>query len=211
MAHMETQWRVVVEFLRASQAGSGRIIRLNHSPGMLPPQLAGRLHPVRACWHNGPCCKPAAAFGVSRPSLHSLQTNFPTCRKPCSRACALWMPAALQGFWQAFMEDAGQLSLQHPFTAKPTAKDYCNWAACFGLGAVVGLFCINPDAGGHAGWGTHSRHECTARRLLQHFDPRPPLILSSEHGCLHEEQPGSQQAHVCFLATAPCAHVAHRR
>lgn len=60
----------------------------------------------------------------------------------------LWNPPALQGFWQAFMEDAGQLSLQHPFTAKPTTKDYCNWAACFGLGAVVGLFCINPDAGG---------------------------------------------------------------
>lgn len=46
MAHLETQWRVVVEFLRASQAGRGRIIRLNHAPGVLPPQLAGRLHPV---------------------------------------------------------------------------------------------------------------------------------------------------------------------
>lgn len=28
------------------------------------------------------------------------------------------------------------------------AKDMCTWAACFGLGSVVGLFCINPDAGG---------------------------------------------------------------
>ncbi|KAL4423222.1 hypothetical protein ABPG77_000014 [Micractinium sp. CCAP 211/92] len=109
MAHLETQWRVIVEFLRASQSGRGRIIRLNHSPGALPPQLAGRLHP---------------------------------------------------GFWQAFMEDAGQLSLQHPFTAKPTTKDYCNWAACFGLGAVVGLFCINPDAGNYGVWESQCRQFC---------------------------------------------------
>ena len=35
-----------MEFLRASQSGRGRIIRLNHSPGALPPQLAGRLQGV---------------------------------------------------------------------------------------------------------------------------------------------------------------------
>ncbi|KAL4434310.1 hypothetical protein ABPG75_000751 [Micractinium tetrahymenae] len=109
MAHLETQWRVVVEFLRASQSGRGRIIRLNHAPNVLPPQLAGRLHP---------------------------------------------------GFWQAFMEDAGQLSLRHPFTARPAAKDYCTWAACFGLGAVVGLFCINPDAGDYGVWEAECRQFC---------------------------------------------------
>lgn len=58
------------------------------------------------------------------------------------------------------MEDAGQLSLHHPFTAKPSAKDYCNWAACFGLGAVVGLFCINPDAGGSRMQASRISHCC---------------------------------------------------
>jgi hypothetical protein len=53
-----------------------------------------------------------------------------------------------QGFWQQFMEEVGQLSLRHPYVARPSAKNYCTWAACFGLGAVVGLFCISPDAGG---------------------------------------------------------------
>lgn len=46
----ETQWRVNLEFLRATQSGRGRCIRFNHSPGTLPPQLAGRLHPVGSLW-----------------------------------------------------------------------------------------------------------------------------------------------------------------
>jgi hypothetical protein len=45
------------------------------------------------------------------------------------------------------MEEVGQLSLRHPYVARPGAENYCTWAACFGLGAVAGLFCINPDAG----------------------------------------------------------------
>lgn len=45
------------------------------------------------------------------------------------------------------MADVGQLSLRHPYSETPGAKDVCTWAACFGLGALVGLFCINPDAG----------------------------------------------------------------
>lgn len=108
MAHLENQYRVIVEFLRAS-GPHGRIIRLNHAPNALPPQLAGRLHP---------------------------------------------------GFWQSFLEDAGQLSLRHPYSAKPKAKDYCSWAACFGLGAVVGLFCINPDAGDYGVWEAECRDFC---------------------------------------------------
>ncbi|EFN51662.1 hypothetical protein CHLNCDRAFT_54922 [Chlorella variabilis] len=60
-------------------------------------------------------------------------------------------------FWQAFMEEAGQLSLRHPFVARPSAKNYCTWAACFGLGAVVGLFCISPDAGDYGVWDQDCR------------------------------------------------------
>ena len=46
------------------------------------------------------------------------------------------------------MEDAGQLSLKHPYTETPGTKQFCSWTTCFCIGALVGLFCINPDAGG---------------------------------------------------------------
>lgn len=94
----ENQFRANIEFLR-STSGRSRIIKLNHRPDVVPPQLAFRLHPA---------------------------------------------------FWAAFMADVGQLSLHHPYSQSPKAKDMCTWAACFGLGAVVGLFCISPDAGERA-------------------------------------------------------------
>ena len=46
MAYQETPLRVCVEFQRASQPSVGRIIRLNHNPASVPPQLLSRLHPV---------------------------------------------------------------------------------------------------------------------------------------------------------------------
>ena len=42
-AFQETPYRVNVEFLRASQPGVGRVIRFNHRPDTLPPQLVGRV------------------------------------------------------------------------------------------------------------------------------------------------------------------------
>jgi hypothetical protein len=47
MAYRQTQFRVCIEFLRANQPGQGRIIRLNYAPNTPPPQLMGRIHPVR--------------------------------------------------------------------------------------------------------------------------------------------------------------------
>lgn len=45
--------------------------------------------------------------------------------------------------------------LSFPSVPLAGAKDMCTWAACFGLGAVVGLFCINPDAGARTARSVH--------------------------------------------------------
>ncbi|KAI3438979.1 hypothetical protein D9Q98_001393 [Chlorella vulgaris] len=60
-------------------------------------------------------------------------------------------------FWSAFMTEAGQLSLRHPYVATPQGKHYLNWASCFAIGAVVGLFCISPDAGDYGLWNEQCR------------------------------------------------------
>ena len=46
MAYQETPLRVCVEFQRGSQPSVGRVIKLNHNPALVPPQLLARLHPV---------------------------------------------------------------------------------------------------------------------------------------------------------------------
>lgn len=46
MAWQETPTRVVVEFLRSNQ-GTKRVIALKHTPQAVPPQLQGRVDPVR--------------------------------------------------------------------------------------------------------------------------------------------------------------------
>ena len=66
------------------------------------------------------------------------------------------------------------------------AKDMCTWAACFGLGAVVGLFCINPDAGVHCRiWGDSCSKLrgmlCAATAPARHVNPEP--IWATYAGC----------------------------
>jgi hypothetical protein len=100
-AFRETTQRVNIEFLRASASGAGRIIRFNHSPEIVPPQLIGRLSHLD---------------------------------------------------WRAFMADVDLLAKHHPYVQKPGAKQAAGWAACFAIGSVVGLFCVNPDAGDYGGW-----------------------------------------------------------
>ena len=94
------------------------------------------------------------------------------------------------------MEDAGRLSLKHPYVEKPGkssglswcklsslisqsadccptpaaappagAKQMCTWAACFGLGAIVGLFCMSPDAGDYGVW------QAEAQQLVDRWAP----------------------------------------
>jgi hypothetical protein len=50
------------------------------------------------------------------------------------------------------MADIDTLAKHHPYVQPPTAKHYGKWAACFAVGAVVGLFCVDPDAGSYADW-----------------------------------------------------------
>lgn len=112
-AFQENSLRVNVEFLRSSQARVGRVIRFNHTPEIVPPQLQGRLHPDE---------------------------------------------------WRAFMADLDTLAKHHPYVQTPGAKDYGKWAACFAIGAVVGLFCVNGDAGDYGQWqseaqGVVQRHQ----------------------------------------------------
>jgi hypothetical protein len=42
-AFQESQFRCNLEFLRSSKPGIGRVIRFNHGPDAVPPQLQGRL------------------------------------------------------------------------------------------------------------------------------------------------------------------------
>lgn len=50
MAYQETPTRANVEFLRSQLKGQGRVIRLNHTPDQVPPQLAARVDP--GLWHQ---------------------------------------------------------------------------------------------------------------------------------------------------------------
>lgn len=54
MAWQETPTKVVVEFLRSNQ-GTSRVIKLKHTPQAVPPQLQGRVDPVRPGEGGVPC------------------------------------------------------------------------------------------------------------------------------------------------------------
>lgn len=99
---MESSLRVNVEFLRAAGRGrTGRVIRFNHSPDIIPGQLQGRLSP---------------------------------------------------GDWSLFMADVDTLAKHHPYVQRPSAKQVGVWAACFAIGAAVGLCVVDPDAGDYVAW-----------------------------------------------------------
>ena len=98
MAYQQNQWRVCVEFLKANQPGHGRIIRLNYAPNGVPPQLMGRIHPVRshtaassaarACWQHvlaGTRIAVAAALPgrALAPSLADETAQLPRAASPC--------------------------------------------------------------------------------------------------------------------------------
>lgn len=54
--------------------------------------------------------------------------------------------------WQRFMTDVDTLAKHHPYVQPPEARHMVSWAGCFAIGSVLGLFCINPDAGEYGGW-----------------------------------------------------------
>lgn len=113
-AFYENSVRVNVEFLRASQAGAGRVIRFNHRPDAVPAQLQGRISP---------------------------------------------------GDWSIFMKECDILASKHPYVQTPKAKDYGKWAACFGVGSVIGIFCANPDVGDYGEWENDAKEVISQYRL----------------------------------------------
>ena len=54
--------------------------------------------------------------------------------------------------WEAFMTDVDVLAREHPYVAKPGAKDVATWGLCTLLGSVIGVCCMDPDAGNYAEW-----------------------------------------------------------
>lgn len=50
------------------------------------------------------------------------------------------------------MSDVDALAKTHPYIQKPNAKQVGMWAACFAIGAVVGLCIVEPDAGDYNVW-----------------------------------------------------------
>ncbi|GBF90437.1 hypothetical protein Rsub_03433 [Raphidocelis subcapitata] len=67
------------------------------------------------------------------------------------------LPLQLQGriplgVWQGFMADVEQLAASHPYVAPPSARRVCSWGGGMVVGAIAGLFCINPDGGDYEAW-----------------------------------------------------------
>lgn len=92
-------------------------------------------------------------------------------------------PPQLQGrldphLWAEFMGQVRAVADRHPYLAKPGSKDYSNWILAGLMGAVVGLFCISPDAGSYPQW------ESEVNAMLQHYQPlfnKQGMMLSMQH------------------------------
>ena len=50
------------------------------------------------------------------------------------------------------MRDVDTLAQNHPYVARPGAKDVAQWGLCALLGSVIGVCCMNPDAGSYQDW-----------------------------------------------------------
>lgn len=70
-----------------------------------------------------------------------------------------------QNLWGSFMSEVQQLAASHPYTQRPTAGQMGRWGACFCVGAVLGVFCADPDAGDYAAW------ESQAHQLVSRYNP----------------------------------------
>lgn len=54
--------------------------------------------------------------------------------------------------WAAFMQEVKQLADVHPYVQSPGAGKVAGWAACFAIGSIIGLFCVDPDGGNYGVW-----------------------------------------------------------
>lgn len=54
--------------------------------------------------------------------------------------------------WESMMRDMDLLAKEHPYVQRPGAKEVGQWGLCALLGSVVGVCCMNPDAGNYEEW-----------------------------------------------------------
>eukprot|EP00877_Chromochloris_zofingiensis_P007615 jgi/Chrzof1/3106/Cz12g12070.t1 len=64
--------------------------------------------------------------------------------------------------WQCFMGDIQQLADIHPYVVQPSAGRIGGWVGSAIVGAIVGLFCFNPDGGDLNVW-LPQVEQCIAR------------------------------------------------
>ena len=50
------------------------------------------------------------------------------------------------------MSDVDVLAREHPYVQRPGAGDVAKWGFCTLVGSVVGVCCMNPDAGSYNDW-----------------------------------------------------------
>lgn len=84
------------------------------------------------------------------------------------------LPTQLKGrisqeTWASFMSDIDVLAKDHPYVQKPELKHYGAWGACFALGSVIGVCCVNPDAGNYDDW------EQEAHQVIQRHQKKMKL------------------------------------
>lgn len=64
--------------------------------------------------------------------------------------------------WENIMSDVDLLAKEHPYVQRPGAKDVGGWALCAAIGSVMGVCCMNPDAGDYGEW-INNVHRVIAR------------------------------------------------
>ena len=75
-AFQETSLRVNIEFLRASAGRSGRVIRFNHTPDIVPGQLQGRITP--------------GDWSLFMADVDALAKTHPYIQKPSAKQVGTW-------------------------------------------------------------------------------------------------------------------------
>jgi len=77
------------------------------------------------------------------------------------------------------MNDVDTLARSHPYVQRPEAKHYAKWAGCFALGSVVGVCCVDPDAGDYGAWEQEVARVIQKNRKI--FD-EAGCMISIQHG-----------------------------
>ncbi|KAK2078013.1 hypothetical protein QBZ16_003881 [Prototheca wickerhamii] len=124
----------------------------------------------------------------TRVVVEFLRSNQGTKRVIALKHTPQAVPPQLQGrvdpnLWGSFMSEVQQLAASHPYTQRPTAGQMGRWGACFCVGAVLGVFCADPDAGDYAAWESQahqlvSRHATGTHPLLDQERSRSDELIA---------------------------------